>query len=127
MRPHPQDRLQGAGHDQHSELVVLAAAGYRGTQLAVHDTILDPARNAVFAWHSRNPDSRARTFVITLVSCVYCMGWWISGVLLAVWLLVSGPFDEAPLLVHGIEWFAVAGAAVFLNRVDDTLGEVVNR
>ncbi|MFE6555476.1 DUF1360 domain-containing protein [Streptomyces sp. NPDC057746] len=109
------------------ELVVLAAAGYRGTQLAVHDTILDPARNTVFDWRSRNPDSRARTFVITLISCVYCTGWWVSGALLATWLLVTGQFDQAPLLVHGIEWFAVAGAAVFLNRVDDTLGEVVNR
>ncbi|MGW4623055.1 DUF1360 domain-containing protein [Streptomyces sp. NPDC004592] len=109
------------------ELVVLAAAGHRGTQLAVHDTILDPARNAVFDWDSRNLDSRARTFVITLISCVYCTGWWVSGALLATWLLVTGQFDQAPLLGHGIEWFAVAGAAVFLNRVDDTLGEVVKR
>ncbi|MET9386370.1 hypothetical protein ABZY09_36290 [Streptomyces sp. NPDC002928] len=34
------------------------------------------------------------------------------------------PVRRRPLLTHGVEWFAVAGAAVLLNRVDDTLGEV---
>ncbi|MER5699476.1 DUF1360 domain-containing protein [Streptomyces mirabilis] len=105
-------------------LVVLAAAGYRATQLAVHDTVLDPARAVVFDWHSRKTDGPVRNAAVTLISCPYCMGWWISGALLAVYLLVTGQFDDAPLLIHGIEWFAVAGAAVLLNRVDDTLGEV---
>ncbi|MET9462444.1 DUF1360 domain-containing protein [Streptomyces canus] len=105
-------------------LAVLAFAGYRATQLAIHDTILDPARAVVFDWHSRNTDSPVRSAAVTLISCPYCMGWWISGALLATYLLVTGQFDTAPLLVHGIEWFAVAGAAVLLNRVDDTLGEV---
>ncbi|MDX3345901.1 DUF1360 domain-containing protein [Streptomyces sp. ME02-6987-2C] len=107
-----------------SELVLLAFAGYRATQLAVHDTILDPARNALFSWHSRKIDSPVRSATVQLISCPYCMGWWIAGVLLAVWLLVTGQFDQAPLLVHGVEWFAVAGAAVLLNRLDDTLSEV---
>ncbi|MFJ1607032.1 DUF1360 domain-containing protein [Streptomyces sp. NPDC088253] len=105
-------------------LVVLAAAGYRATQLAIHDTVLDPARAVVFDWHSRKTDSPVRGAAVTLISCPYCMGWWISGALLATYLLVTGQFDQAPLLIHGIEWFAVAGAAVLLNRVDDTLGEV---
>ncbi|MFI2434653.1 DUF1360 domain-containing protein [Streptomyces sp. NPDC018693] len=102
------------------ELVLLALAGYRATQLAIHDTILDPARAVVFDWHSRNVDSPVRTAAVTLISCPYCIGWWISGALLATWLLVTGQFDQAPLLVHGIEWFAVAGAAVLLNRWDDS-------
>ncbi|MGW4624249.1 hypothetical protein [Streptomyces sp. NPDC004592] len=38
-----------------------------------------------------------------------------------------GSSTRAPLLVHGIEWFAAAGAAVLANRVDDTLSEVQNR
>ncbi|MYR59602.1 DUF1360 domain-containing protein [Streptomyces sp. SID625] len=105
-------------------LLVLAAAGYRATQLAIHDTVLDPARAAVFDWHSRKTDSPVRTAAVTLISCPYCIGWWISGALLAAYLLATGQFDQAPLLVHGIEWFAVAGAAVLLNRIDDTLGEV---
>lgn len=102
------------------ELVVLGAAGYRATQLAVHDTVLEPARARVFAWHADNPRSRARTAAVTLASCVYCMGWWISGALLAIYLLTTGRWHDAPLLVHGVEWLAVAGAEVLLNRWDDT-------
>ncbi|MFJ3274030.1 DUF1360 domain-containing protein [Streptomyces sp. NPDC086776] len=102
------------------ELALLALAGYRGTQLAVHDSILDPARDRVHDWHQRRLDSTARTFVVTLISCVYCTGWWVSGALLLTYLLVTGHWDQAPLLVHGIEWLAVAGAAVLLNRWDDS-------
>lgn len=106
------------------ELALLGFAGYRGTQLLVHDSILDPARDKVFAWHQARPDSKARDFVVTLISRVYCTGWWVAGVLLATYLVATGRFGDAPLLVHGIEWLAVAGAAVLMNRVDDTLGRV---
>ncbi|MFJ5155006.1 DUF1360 domain-containing protein [Streptomyces sp. NPDC088353] len=105
-------------------LALLGLAGYRGTQLAVHDTILDPVRDRIIAWHERRQDSAVRAAVVTLISCVYCMGWWVSGALLATYLLVTGSFDQAPLLVHGLEWLAVAGLAVLLNRVDDALSQV---
>ncbi|AXE76029.1 DUF1360 domain-containing protein [Streptomyces atratus] len=105
-------------------LALLGLAGYRATQLAVHDTILDPVRDRLHAWHEQRPESAAREFVINLISCVYCMGWWISGAILATYLLATGQFAGTPLLVHGIEWLAVAGAAVFINRVDDTLGRL---
>ncbi|MEV0016681.1 DUF1360 domain-containing protein [Streptomyces tendae] len=105
-------------------LALLGLAGYRGTQLAVHDTILDPARDRIIAWHERRQDSKTRNAVVALISCVYCMGWWVSGGVLAAWLLVTGTFDEVPLLVHGLEWLAVAGLAVLFNRLDDMLGRV---
>ncbi|MFD5570458.1 DUF1360 domain-containing protein [Streptomyces cadmiisoli] len=105
-------------------LALLGLAGYRGTQLAVHDTILDPARDRVISWHERRQTSPVRNAVVALISCVYCMGWWVSGALLATYLLASGTFDQAPLLVHGVEWLAVAGTAVLLNRLDDMLGRV---
>ncbi|WP_323182115.1 DUF1360 domain-containing protein [Streptomyces sp. NBC_00120] len=114
---------QGAAVLELPEIALLALAGYRATQLAVHDTILDPARDVVFAWHERKPTARARTWIVSLISCVYCMGWWLSGALLATWLLVTGTWHDAPLLVHGIEWLAVAGAAVLLNRWDDSRRE----
>ncbi|WP_327415409.1 DUF1360 domain-containing protein [Streptomyces sp. NBC_01233] len=107
-----------------TELALLGFAGYRATQLAVHDTILDPVRDRIHAWHEQRPDSSVRSAVVSLISCVYCMGWWISGALLAAYLLLTDQFAGLPLLLHGVEWFAVAGAAVFLNRVDDTLGRV---
>ncbi|WP_393072291.1 DUF1360 domain-containing protein [Streptomyces sp. LN704] len=76
------------------ELVLLAAAGYRATQLVVHETILEAPRDQVAAWHGRKPDSKTRTSVLTLISCVYCTGWWVSGALLATWLLATGRFDD---------------------------------
>ncbi|MFC9948843.1 DUF1360 domain-containing protein [Streptomyces pratensis] len=91
---------------QLTELALLDLAGCRATQPVVHGTILDPARDRVHQWHEARLDSVAREVVITLISCVYCMGWWISGALLAVHLLVTSQFHATPLLVHGLEWFA---------------------
>lgn len=102
------------------ELVVLALAGYRATQLAVYDTIGDPIRDRIHAWAARRP-SRAREQVTTLIGCIYCTGWWVSGLVLAVYLTATGSWGQAPPLVHGIEWFAVAGAAVLAGRWDDHL------
>lgn len=102
------------------ELAVLAAAGYRGTQLIVHDSVLDMPREWAFTWHSKNTESSIRTALVTLISCVYCTGWWVSGAFLAAWLYATGRWDDTPLLVHGIEWFAVAGTAALLNRWDDS-------
>ena len=101
-------------------LVFLALAGYRGTQLVVHDSILDPVRARIDAWQQRCPQSAFREAVVTLISCVYCSGFWISGALLATWLIVTGTWRGTPVLVHGVEWLAVAGAAVLLNRWDDS-------
>lgn len=103
-----------------TEIALLALAGYRGTQLVVHDSILDPVRARVDAWQQRKPMSPYRDAVVTLISCVYCSGWWVAGALLATWLLVTGQWDRAPLLVHGVEWLAVAGGAALLNRWDDS-------
>lgn len=101
-------------------LAVLALATYRGTRLAVHDTILTPAHLRVHAWSTRRPDSRVRRAVMDLLSCIYCMGWWIGGAFLAVWLLATGGWADAPVVVHGVEWFAVAGGGALLSSWDDT-------
>jgi hypothetical protein len=101
-------------------LAILALAGYRGTQLVVHDSLLDPVRERLDAWQQARNQSAIRAAVVTLISCVYCSGFWISGALLLTWLLVTGTWDDAPVLIHGIEWLAVAGAAVLLNRWDDS-------
>lgn len=102
------------------DLALLALAGYRATQLLVHDSILDGPRDRVLAWQQNRPDSPLRDAVVTLISCVYCTGWWVTGALLAAWLLTTGTWHDAPLLVHGVQWLAVAGSAVLLNRWDDS-------
>ncbi|MFC8882971.1 DUF1360 domain-containing protein [Streptomyces cinereoruber] len=102
------------------ELALLALAGYRGTQLVVHDSILDAPREAFDRWQQKKPHAAGRAAVVTLISCIYCTGWWVSGALLAVWLLVTDTWSGVPVLVHGFEWLAVAGAAALLNRWDDS-------
>ncbi|MFB7496077.1 DUF1360 domain-containing protein [Streptomyces sp. NPDC056161] len=101
-------------------LAVLALAGYRATQLAVWDSILDPVRDRVIDWQTSQPESSVRAAITTLITCVYCTGWWLSGAILLTYLLATGTWDRAPLVIHGVEWFAVAGGAVLLNRWDDS-------
>lgn len=103
-------------------LVILTLAAYRATQLAVHDTVLDWARGRLIAWHEKAPTRAGRAAAITLISCTYCAGWWLAGALLVTYLLATGTWHDTPLLVHGIEWAAVAGGQALLNRWDDTLG-----
>ncbi|WP_406178009.1 DUF1360 domain-containing protein [Streptomyces canus] len=101
-------------------LALLGVAAYRATQLGVHDSILDGARERLAAWQASNLDSQPRAFLIQLISCVYCLGWWLSGVTLLAYLLATGSWNQAPWIVHGIEWFAIAGVQALLNRRDDT-------
>ncbi|MFF6801121.1 DUF1360 domain-containing protein [Streptomyces sp. NPDC012616] len=105
-----------------SVLALLGFAAYRATQLGVHDSIADGSRERLAAWHAGNANSKTRGFLLQLISCVYCFGWWLSGVTLLVYLLATGSWGDAPWLVHGIEWFAVAGVQALLNRRDDTFG-----
>lgn len=101
-------------------LAGLAFAGYRATQLVVWDSILDPVRNRIFDWLTHRPESPVRAAVVTLITCIYCSGWWLSGIILTAYLLATDTFTGTPLVVHGLEWLAVAGAAVLLNRWDDS-------
>lgn len=98
------------------ELVFLALAGYRLTQLGVHDAILDPVRDKVLDWQTRRPESSARAFIVTLITCIYCLGWWLNGAVLAAWLL----WPDNRVVQVGVMWFALAGAAALLNRWDDS-------
>jgi hypothetical protein len=99
------------------ELAVLGFASYRATQLGVHDTILDPARQRLAAWHANNIDSRPRKFLMQLISCIYCFGWWLSGAVLTAWWF----WRDNPVIKFGLLWFAVAGIQALLNRRDDTM------
>ncbi|WP_406321841.1 DUF1360 domain-containing protein [Streptomyces sp. NBC_00519] len=101
-------------------LALLGFAAYRATQLGVHDSILDAPRERIAAWQASNLDSKLRAFLMQLIGCVYCLGWWLSGVALLVYLLATDSWGNAPWIVHGIEWFAVAGVQALLNRRDDT-------
>lgn len=101
-------------------LLALGFASYRATQLVVHDTIADPIRDRIELWHANRFESRFRGFVRDLFSCIYCIGFWLAVATTAVYLTATGTWGDAPLAVHGIEAWAVAGVQALLNRWDDT-------
>lgn len=103
-----------------AELIILGAASYRGVQLLVHDTLTDPIRAAVEVRHVTKPRNRVWWFLHAVLGCPYCCGMYVAGTALLVYLIVSGQWGAAPWIVHGVEWFAVAGVAALANRWDDT-------
>ena len=103
-----------------AELAVLGFAAYRATQLVVHDTIGDGWRHRLELWHAVKHESRVRTFIRQLVSCPYCIGWWLSMVTTLAYITATAGWGRAPLLVHAIECWSVAGIQACLNRWDDS-------
>lgn len=103
-------------------LILLSLAAYRLTQLWVHDTLPDPLRERLHNWHAGDPESRFRGFVVQLNTCIFCIGSWLSGAVLLTYLLATGQWASEPVLVHGLEWFAVAGGQALLNRAEDSWG-----
>lgn len=107
------------------ELAALGFAAYRVTQLVVHDSILDGARQRLELWHARKFDSKIRTFVRDLLGCTYCTGFWASVAVLLTYLLATdkGSGGLSGALLFGVQAFAVAGVQALLSRFDDTLPE----
>jgi len=103
-------------------LAALGFASYRATQLVVHDSIGDGLRNRLELWHAARYDSRARTFIRSLLGCTYCAGWWLSLLTVLVYLTAAGQWGKAPLLVHAIEAWTVMGVQALANRWDDSRG-----
>ena len=105
-------------------LAVLAALGFasaRGVQLVVHDTIGDPVRARIEAWHldgiRPGRRNRLRSFVRDLLGCVYCVGFWLSVLATATYLTAAGEWGGASFFVHAIEAFAIdIGAARVFRR-----------
>lgn len=101
-------------------LAVLGFAAYRATQLVVWDTIGDRPRLGLKVWAARKEGKGLAGFLASLVSCIYCAGWWLSLITLAVYLTAAGQWGAAPLWVHAVEFWALAGMQSLLNRWDDS-------
>lgn len=102
-------------------LGALGLAAYRATQFVVHDTLADPVRDRIEMWHARKFESKVRTFVRDLLSCIYCVGFHLSWITLVVYLVAAGQWGAASIWVHAVEAWAVAGIQALLSRIDDTL------
>lgn len=106
------------------ELGALGFAAYRATQLIVHDSILDGLRQRLEMWHARQFDSRVRSFVRDLISCIYCVSFHMAWLAVLAYMLAVGtnPVGSvSSFWLFGIQSFAVAGLAALLGRYDDTL------
>ena len=101
-------------------LGVLGLAAYRATQLVVWDTIGDRLRARIEMWHARKIESGIRSFIRALISCTYCVGWWLSLVTLATYLTAAGQWGAASVWIHAVEFWAVAGIQSLANRWDDS-------
>lgn len=103
-----------------TELALLAAASYRGVQLLVHDSLTDPIRDKIETRHATNPRNKLWWFLNAVLGCVYCAGMYVAAAALWAYWLATSTWDDTPWVVHGLEWFAVAGIAALANRRDDT-------
>jgi len=119
------------------ELVVLIAASYRVTRFLVEDSLFgfgpsSESRMSVrvdrFAYFDATDsevlsgdrlDGEGRTWVREkigdLLTCVFCLGFWVSAAVYMAFILATGSWGAADPVVHGISVFAVAGGQAFLN------------
>jgi hypothetical protein len=88
--------------------VVLVLAAFRITRLVVADVLLDTPRT----WLALH----LPVYGAKLITCSYCAGFWISGLVVAAWYF-GGRAGWVVLVV-----FAVAGAQALLSAVDQAIG-----
>lgn len=101
------------------EIALLGLAAYRVTRLVVLDTIADAPRDAVVSWLLRK-HTYVRHMAVTLISCIFCAGWWVTGAVLAAWTAATGGGWGNPV-TYLVSWFAVAGVAALAGAADDAL------
>jgi hypothetical protein len=100
-------------------VVVAGLVGYRLARLIAVDTITEPARMRLSRWaHAisiggENPDvpnrpSKIRTWLFDLVTCVHCVGVWVT---IPLSLIISAQLLDASIIVH----LAIAVAATGLE------------
>lgn len=108
-----------------TELIFLSLAAARITQFLVWDSLLDPVRDRLDVWAAgtaKNPGPHAaRLFLLKLIECPLCLGWWVSGAVLASWLLASGQWSASALWIHGLAWWAVAMGQSLMNFALDKI------
>jgi len=100
--------------------LLLGLAAYRATQFVVWDTLLDGPRERLELWHAAKHESKVRTFVRQLVSCIYCIGFWLSTVTVLAYTTATHQWGTTSPWLVAIQCWAVAGVQALLNRWDDS-------
>lgn len=91
--------------------LLIGVAGFRLWRIIARDTITEPLRAPLI----KHSDNRMMAWLLDLILCPWCAGFWITGLLtIAVDLHYRWPGIE-PILV----WFAASAVCGFLGRADD--------
>jgi hypothetical protein len=97
-------------------LIAMTFAAYRLTRFLVEDSLLDRPREAILTKYPPNTHKLG-----TLLSCVFCAGWWISGAMLGLAHLVC--LANWSLKYDLVLWWAVAGGQALLSSLDGKLNQ----
>lgn len=98
---------------------LLALASFRIWRLLAEDVILNPVRAWAYGvpgWRPEqgDPPDTLRVKTMELVSCPWCLGFWLTGGLLAAYWLIVGGLDTFGFLVT---WFAISAAVGLLAKL----------
>lgn len=98
------------------EFVLLALAAFRVWKLIADDEILDRPRDWII---ERIDLGRGQTKWQDFIICPWCAGFWISGLMLAIYLATLGSWPDsvgAGVADVGV-WFALSAAVGLLARL----------
>lgn len=109
------------------EWIILSFAAYRFTQFFIYDSIWgghpDSGSNRSvrvdkFAYTLEGVDrSFVRGKIGDLLTCPWCLGFWLSAFTYVAFVVSMGLWVGTPLVVHFLTVFAVAGGQGLLNSL----------
>jgi hypothetical protein len=104
------------------DVVLLVGLAARLIRLTVVDTIAGPARDLVRRAGLRAAGDRGLVWADDLISCPFCIGWWISVGVVGSWLAAGGTLVwQAVAAAFTLSY--VAGHLVAALDVDDSTEE----
>ena len=101
---------------------LLSFAAFRITRFIAADLLIDGLRARLVAWAYKPDAGKVRGRIGDLFTCQWCVGFWVSGVLVLAWSARADALGWDRWFEIGVEWWAVAGAAsvlVMLEQVAD--------
>jgi hypothetical protein len=107
------------------QYVVVVLAAYRLTRFFVKDSLIGFSPESGSSMSMRldrfayAEDGTDRTWlrgkIGDLLTCVWCLGFWISAAVYTTAAVALGTWQDQPLVVNGLIVFAVAGAQGLLS------------
>lgn len=102
-------------------LFVLGIVAFRIYRLIAKDTILDTPRSWLVRlpkdWEEGKPIPRGyRAKLAEFLTCPWCMGFWICGLVLGTFYLAASP--DWDWLDFGAGWFAMSAFVGLLSKLD---------